>query len=100
MTPSGIEPATFRFVTQHLNHCATAVSLFEICNIQNAQNHKPCHTPVSAYEMRTPAQGLTHLPELFYMHHDNRSAENVRLYVTAQNTDPRRSVLSSCVRMP
>jgi hypothetical protein len=25
MTPSGIEPATLRFVTQHLNHCATAV---------------------------------------------------------------------------
>ena len=25
MTPCGIEPATFRFVTQHLNHCATAV---------------------------------------------------------------------------
>ena len=24
-TPAGIEPATFRFVTQHLNHCATAV---------------------------------------------------------------------------
>jgi len=24
MTPSGIEPATFRFVEQHLNHCATA----------------------------------------------------------------------------
>ena len=24
-TPSGIEPATFRFVAQHLNHCATAV---------------------------------------------------------------------------
>ena len=22
---SGIEPATFRFVAQHLNHCATAV---------------------------------------------------------------------------
>ena len=27
MTPTGIEPATFRFVTQHLNHCATAVPL-------------------------------------------------------------------------
>jgi len=25
MRPAGIEPATFRFVTQHLNHCATAV---------------------------------------------------------------------------
>ena len=25
MTPNGIEPATFRFVAQHLNHCATAV---------------------------------------------------------------------------
>ena len=24
MTPSGIEPATFRFLAQHLNHCATA----------------------------------------------------------------------------
>jgi len=27
LTPTGIEPATFRFVTQHLNHCATAVPL-------------------------------------------------------------------------
>ena len=26
MTPDGIEPATFRLVAQHLNHCATAVS--------------------------------------------------------------------------
>jgi len=25
MKPAGIEPATFRFVAQHLNHCATAV---------------------------------------------------------------------------
>jgi len=25
MTPAGIEPATFRFIAQHLNHCATAV---------------------------------------------------------------------------
>jgi hypothetical protein len=40
MTPSGIEPATFRFVAQYLNHCATAVphkdmcwSFFEVLNI-------------------------------------------------------------------
>ena len=25
MTLAGIEPATFRFVAQHLNHCATVV---------------------------------------------------------------------------
>ena len=52
--------------------------------MQNAYNPKPSHTPVSAYEMRTPAQGFTHLPELFYMHHENRSAENVRVYITVQ----------------
>ena len=27
MTPAGIEPAIFQFVAQHLNHCATAVSI-------------------------------------------------------------------------
>jgi len=27
MTPAGIEPATFRFVAQHLNHCATAIPM-------------------------------------------------------------------------
>jgi len=26
LTPDGIEPATFRFVAQHLNHCATVWS--------------------------------------------------------------------------
>ena len=30
MTAAGIEPATFRFVAQHLNHCATAVSKYLI----------------------------------------------------------------------
>jgi len=28
LTLSGIEPATFRFVAQHLNHCASAVPLY------------------------------------------------------------------------
>jgi len=29
MTPAGIEPATFRIVAQHLNHCATAVPQYQ-----------------------------------------------------------------------
>ena len=37
MTPSGIEPATFRFVAQHLNHCATA-----------APDHKLSQTEIMA----------------------------------------------------
>ena len=31
MTPTGIEPATFRIVAQHLNHCATAVAYIRLC---------------------------------------------------------------------
>ena len=30
LTPVGIEPATFRFVAQHLNHCATAKTCLHI----------------------------------------------------------------------
>ena len=37
MTPAGIEPATFRFVAQHLNHCATAVP--------HTYTHTHTHTP-------------------------------------------------------
>ena len=37
MTPAGIEPAIFRFVAQHLNHCATAVPRSED---NTGSNHK------------------------------------------------------------
>ena len=33
-TPAGIEPATFLFVAQHLNHCATAVPTRILCEIK------------------------------------------------------------------
>jgi len=33
LTSAGIEPATFRFVAQHLNHCATAVPLCECSHL-------------------------------------------------------------------
>jgi len=32
MTPSGIEPATFGFVAQRVNHCATAVPTDVVVN--------------------------------------------------------------------
>jgi len=35
LTPAGIEPATFRFVAQHLNHCATAVPLDKLVMVDN-----------------------------------------------------------------
>ena len=35
MTPSGIEPATFRFVEQHLNLCVTAVPRLVPHNLPN-----------------------------------------------------------------
>jgi hypothetical protein len=39
MTPSAIEQATFRFVAQHLNHCATAVSIQFIAEVHNATDY-------------------------------------------------------------
>ena len=53
MTPAGIEPATFRFVAQRLNHCATAVPIFSLLPITKSQLvHKKCelkiHKPTSS----------------------------------------------------
>ena len=31
LTPAGIEPATYRFVAQHLNHCATPSYDLRLC---------------------------------------------------------------------
>jgi len=43
MTPSGIETATFQFVAQHLNHCASAAPLegnrINILGFQEWQNN-------------------------------------------------------------
>ena len=37
MTPAGIEPATYRSVVQHLNHCATAAPIIFGCSVTGAQ---------------------------------------------------------------
>ena len=57
VTPSGIEPATFRFVAQRLNHCVTAVPLLtkifvRISNFINGQKHNSLLLkPFSKYEI-------------------------------------------------
>ena len=43
MTPSGIKPATFRFVAQHLNHCATAVPS------TRAMGEENCHPTMNSF---------------------------------------------------
>ena len=40
---AGIEPATFRFVAQHLNCCATAVPLEEHLLVENKIKQKDVH---------------------------------------------------------
>ena len=49
MTPAGIKPATFRFVAQHLNHCATAVPTYiptYMCSFEYSVIHM-IHTNLS-----------------------------------------------------
>jgi len=47
MTPSGIEPATFRLVAQHLNHCATAVPPFnKYINVNISMETRSVHPAV------------------------------------------------------
>ena len=50
MTPAGIEPATFRFAAQHLNHCATAVPYYagssgNFLISESNYHYIPCNDP-------------------------------------------------------
>jgi len=42
LTLAGIKPATFRFVAQHLNHCATAVPPMHNRSVIYSTNGKYC----------------------------------------------------------
>jgi len=45
MTPAGIETATFRFLAQHLNHCATAYCTIyreSVCVLHIFERHCVC----------------------------------------------------------
>jgi len=60
MTPAGIEAATFRFVAQRLNHCATAAPFKRqhILNIESQFSNKIevyqiVYFTITSYELRT-----------------------------------------------
>ena len=55
LTPAGIEPATFLFVAQHLNHCATARNERDDQYIGSLQIF---HSPFSAARCTEQAQRL------------------------------------------
>ena len=56
LTPAGIEQATFRFVAQHLNHCATLVPTPNIIWVQEkgAQILLPLTVPINDPPSRFP----------------------------------------------
>jgi len=58
MTPAGIEPATFRFLTQHLKHCATSVPQGLVDGIEIDFNSLKtavslCHTGFDIMQLRS-----------------------------------------------
>jgi len=60
-TPAGIEPASFRFVAQHLNHCATAVPNSFSTNVKF---YRISSIKLGAYA-RKPTEGQTILHRPF-----------------------------------
>ena len=70
-TPAGIEPATFRFVAHHLNHCATAVPLPQrVLDRKNTQGcpfvcdyHSAAHVQSSKISRRACGEEA-HIPRL------------------------------------
>ena len=66
MTPAGIEPATFRFVAQHLNHCATTVPDVCVLLVNNLQQADM--TGVKCMEYKIPFTIFTHTHTHTHIH--------------------------------
>ena len=84
MTPFGIETATFRFVAQHLNHCATAVPKIVTVFVQLFFFHSAA-APSGAGPPHYRSFGIT----LGRTPLDERSARRRDLYLTTHNTRKR-----------
>ena len=61
LTLAGIEPATFRFVAQHLKHCATMIPVVHIKNNDNKNIHFNLGQ-FTAIHLTIPCTSLTKLP--------------------------------------
>jgi len=57
LIPAGIEPATFRFVSQRLNHCTTAVPVYTVIpltiyEVTDIENIGSCFVALSVFKYR------------------------------------------------
>ena len=77
MTPSGIEPATFRFVEQHLKLCATAVPHFFTAMVYVS---KPVwHIPLLCVQWKSPDDGQRNCPKHVEFYSKNKFEKVVHL---------------------
>jgi len=69
MTPSAIKPVTFRFVAQHLNHCATTVPCCQAVQNFN-ENESTEETPAKANHCAdTPPEAMSLVCVCVCMYH-------------------------------
>jgi len=69
LTPAGIEPAAFRFVAQHLSHCATAVPFIYIYIY--IYIFETCVSEVYKTPIQKPNQPFS---KFFFYNHQNRKS--------------------------
>ena len=65
MTPAGIEPATFRFVAQHLNHCATAVPTYKVYLLPNRDGKTELASDLGTQKLNTITNKITEMNSAF-----------------------------------
>jgi len=66
MTPAGIEPVTFQFVAQHLNHCATT-TVDCMCTIILSKNKNVGKKQIRVVVLQTPISKYYHSLEWVQM---------------------------------
>jgi len=74
MTPAGIEPATFRFVAQHLNHRATAVPNIYSISYWKHNGNASAENPPTCFRLARPSS-------LILVYHARRPPVQTASYV-------------------